>query len=73
MTKAALKNFSAEIARERRELMRLQRDLGNLLDHLIVIEARAASANRKRYTSAEVNHALGARSEIIQKEARTSA
>ena len=54
MTKAALKNFTTEIARKRREVTRLQEDLGNLLDHLTVTEARAKSADGKRYSTAEV-------------------
>ena len=59
MTKAALKNFTTEIARKRREVTRLQEDLGDMLDHLAVIEARAKSANGKRYSAAEVKRALG--------------
>jgi hypothetical protein len=59
MTKAALKNFTTEIARKRREVMRLQEDRGDMLDHLAVIEARAKSANGKRYSTAEVKRALG--------------
>lgn len=59
MTKAALKNFTTEIARKRREVTRLQEDLGDMLDHLAVIEARAKSANGKRYSTAEVKRALG--------------
>jgi cell division protein FtsB len=58
-TKAALKNFTAEIARKRREVTRLQEDLGAMLDHLAVIEARARSADGKRYFTAEVKRALG--------------
>lgn len=59
MTKTALKNFTDEIARKRREVSRLKEDMGNLLDHLAVIEARAKSAGRKRYSTAEVKKALG--------------
>ncbi len=59
MIKTALKNFTAEIARKRREVTRLQEDLGDMLDHLAVIEARAKSANGKRYSTAEVKRALG--------------
>lgn len=59
MTKAALKNFTTQIARKRRELTRLQEDLGDMLDHLAVIEARAKSANGKRYSTAEMKRALG--------------
>jgi hypothetical protein len=59
MTKTALKNFTIEIARKRREVTRLQEDLANMLDHLAVIEARARSANGKRYSTAEVKRALG--------------
>jgi hypothetical protein len=59
MTKAALKNFTTEIARKRREVTRLQEDIEDLLDHLAVIEARAKSVGGKRYSSAEVRHALG--------------
>lgn len=58
-TKTALKNFTTEIARKRREVTRLQEDLGDMLDHLTVIEARAQSANGKRYSTEEVKHALG--------------
>ena len=55
----ALKNFTTEIARKRREVTRLQEDLGDMLDHLAVIEARARSVNGKRYSIAEVKLALG--------------
>lgn len=59
MTKAALKNFTTEIARKRREVTCLQEDLGDMLDHLAVIEARAKSANGKRYSTVEIKRALG--------------
>jgi hypothetical protein len=59
MTKAALKNFTTEIARKRREVTRLQEDLADMQDHLAVIEARAKSANGKGYSTAEVKRALG--------------
>ena len=59
MTKAALKNFTTEITRKRREVTRLQEDLGDMLDHLAVIEARAKSVNGKRYSTAKVKRALG--------------
>ncbi len=59
MTKTALKTFSAQIARKRREVVRLQEDLGDMLDHLAVIEARAKSAGEKRYSTVEVKKALG--------------
>ena len=59
MTKTALKNFAVEIASKRREVMRLQKDLGDMLDHLSVIEARAKSAGGKRHTTAEIKMALG--------------
>lgn len=59
MTKAALKTFDAQIARKRREVARLQEDLGDMLDHLAVIEARAKSTGEKRYSTAEVRKALG--------------
>jgi hypothetical protein len=59
MIKTALKNFTAEIARKRREITSLQEDLADMLDHLAVIEARATSANGKRYSTAEVKRALG--------------
>ena len=59
MTKAALKTFDAQIARKRREVVRLQEDLGNMLDHLAVIEARAKSTGEKRYSTAEAKKALG--------------
>jgi hypothetical protein len=59
MTKTALKNFTAEIARKRREVKCLRETLGDMLDHLAVIEARAKSAKKKRYSTAEVKRALG--------------
>jgi hypothetical protein len=59
MTKAALRNFTTEIARKRREVTRLQEDLGDMLDHLAVIEARARSVGEKRCSTAEVKRALG--------------
>lgn len=59
MTKAALKSFNTEVKRKRREVTRLQEDLGDMLDHLAVIEARAKSAGEKRYTTGEVKKALG--------------
>lgn len=57
--KTALMNFAAEVARKRREMTRLQKDLVDMLDHLAVIEARAKSANGTRYSTAEVKRALG--------------
>jgi hypothetical protein len=59
MTKTTLKTFTDEIARKRREVSRLQEDLGDMLDHLAVIEARVKSAGGKRYSAAEVKKALG--------------
>ena len=59
MTKTALKTFDAQIARKRREVVRLQEDLGDMLDHLAVIEARAKSAGEKHYSTAEVKKVLG--------------
>ena len=59
MTKAALKNFSTEIRRKRREVSRLQEDLSDMLDHLAVLEARVRSSGAKRYSTAEVKKALG--------------
>ena len=59
MTKAALKNFTAKIASRRREVTRLREDLGDMLDHLAVIEARMKSAGGKCHTTAEVKKALG--------------
>ena len=44
MTKTALKTFDAQIARKRREVVRLQEDLGDMLDHLAVIAAQRPSA-----------------------------
>src|SRR5438034_11382503 len=55
MIKTSFKKFAVEIARKRREMTRLQEDLADMLDHLAVIEARAKSANGKRYSTAEVN------------------
>ena len=59
MTKTALKNFTAEIRRKRREVSRLQEDLCDMRDHLAVLEARAKSAGGKRYSTAEVKKTLG--------------
>jgi len=59
MTKTALNNLTTEIAHKRCEVTRLQEDLADMLDHLAVIEARAKSANGKRYSTAEVKRALG--------------
>jgi len=59
MTKAALKNFTTELARKRREVSRLQEDLREMLDHLAIIEARAKSTGTKRYSTDEVKKALG--------------
>ena len=59
MTRTAMKNLTAEIASKRREMKRLQEDLGDMLDHLAVIEARAKSAGGKRHTTADVRKALG--------------
>jgi len=67
MIKTSFKKFAlvaedrlalVEIARKRREMTRLQEDLADMLDHLAVIEARAKSANGKRYSTAEVKRAL---------------
>jgi hypothetical protein len=72
VTKAALNNFAAEIARKRRELAQLQRDLASLADHLAVIEARAKSANSKRYSTEKVKRVLGLRAAgILQMAPRT--
>ena len=59
MTKTALRNFSAQIASKRRDVKRLREDLGDTLDHLAVLEARAKSAGGKRRTTAETKKALG--------------
>jgi hypothetical protein len=59
MIKAAGKKFTTEIARKRREVLRLREDLGDMLDHLSVIEARAKAAGRKRHSTADVKKALG--------------
>ena len=59
MTKVALKNFNVEIARKRKEVTRLQEDLADMLDHLTVLEARAKTVGKKRYTTADVKKALG--------------
>ncbi len=59
MTRAALKNFTTEIARKRREVSRLQEALNDMLDHLAIIEARVKTAGGKRYSTAEVKKALG--------------
>src|SRR5437870_9711501 len=58
MIKISFKKFAVEIARKRREMTRLQEDLADMLDHLAVIEARARSANGKRYSTAEVKRRL---------------
>lgn len=74
MTKAAPQTFSAEIARKRRELTRLQQKLGDLLDHLTVIEAREKATDRKRYSTVQVKRALGIRAGgVLQMGAKTSA
>jgi hypothetical protein len=59
MTKAALKSITAQIASKRRAVTRLKEDLGDLLDHLTVLEARAKSLGGKRHTTADVKKALG--------------
>ena len=59
MTKAAAENFTVEIARKRREVLRLRKDLGDMLDHLTVIEARAKTVKGKRHSTADVKKALG--------------
>ncbi len=59
MIKAEPKNFISQIARKRREVVRLREDLGDMLDHLTVIEARAKTAGGKRYSTDEVKKALG--------------
>ena len=59
MTTAALKNFTTELARKRREVSRLQEDLCDMLDHLAIIEARAKSTGTQRYSTDEVKKALG--------------
>jgi hypothetical protein len=59
MTKAALKNFTTELARKRRQVSRLQEDLRDMLDHLAIIEARAKSTGTKRYSTDEAKKALG--------------
>ena len=58
MIKTSFKKFPVEIAGKRREKTRLQVDLANMRDHLAGIEARAKSANGKRYSTAEVKRAL---------------
>ena len=59
VTKAALKNFTTELARKRREVSHLQEDLRDILDHLAIIKARAKSAGTNRYSTDEVRKALG--------------
>ena len=59
MTKTSFKKFAVEIARKRREMTRLQEDLGDMLDHLVVIESRTKSAGGKRHSTAQVKKALG--------------
>ena len=59
MTKAGAKNFNTEIARKRREVVRLRDCPGKMLDHLTVIEARAKTAGGKRHSTVEVKKALG--------------
>lgn len=58
MIKTALKNFTVQIVSKRREVTRLQEDLGDMQDHLAVIEARAKSAGEKRHTTAEIKKTL---------------
>jgi hypothetical protein len=59
MIKAGPKKFTLEIARKRREVTRLREDLGDMLDHLTVMEARAKAAGGKRHSTADVKKALG--------------
>jgi hypothetical protein len=59
VTKAALRNLITELARKRREVRRLQKDVGDLHDHLTLIEARARYEKENRYSTAEVKRALG--------------
>lgn len=59
MNKTALKIFTAEIASKRREVTRMQEELGDLQDHLTVIEARAKSAGGKRHATTEIKKVMG--------------
>lgn len=59
LTKGALNKLTTDIARKRREVMRLQEEFGDMLDHLAVIGARAKSVGGKRYSTAQVKRAVG--------------
>lgn len=59
MTNIALKDFATDIHRKRKEIDRLREELDDMLDHLSVIEARAKTVGKPRYSAAEVRKKIG--------------
>ena len=57
MTKIQI--FTRQIREKRREITRLQEDLSNMLDHLLVVEARAKNSGKRTYSGTEVRAKLG--------------
>ena len=57
MTKT--QSFVREIREKRREITRLQEDLNDILDHLVVVEARAKNAGKPVYSVDEARAKLG--------------
>jgi hypothetical protein len=57
MTKT--QTFVRDIRRKRREITQLQSDLGNMLDHLAVVEARAKNVGKPTYSTNDVRVQLG--------------
>ncbi len=57
MTKT--QTFVRDIRRKRREITQLQSDLGNMLDHLAVVEARAKNVGKPTHSTNDVRAKLG--------------
>ena len=57
MTKT--QTFVRDIRRKRREITQLQSDLGNMLDHLAVVEARAKNVGKPTYSTNDVRAQIG--------------
>ncbi len=53
MTEATLKLLDSDLKRRRREVNRLRDDLGNLEDHLDILEARRKSLGKPKLTQAQ--------------------
>jgi hypothetical protein len=51
--------LTRDIRSKRREVSQLQEALGNMQDHLTVLEARAKNSSKRTYTPAEVRTMLG--------------